>query len=343
MIRLYRKMAQDAFQVLVWAKDHGYRLKKMRDDNIANWYHRGPQDSNSEENIRVAMKAAVENCSSGDTTDDIIKELSKSLNTDSQRWKTDSDLIESIARTLQLPFSRNVLSAKVLDALTQAVLIPEEIGRLQALLKDREMVCAECRVKLESGESLTLHADKNGRILYCAKCYPIGAIRCGCGKHLAQVPDKISRALKKGVAKCDSCRVGSIGDGNGVNGADVEIGRELGRWPVNRAADPAGVGRAAPLHGIPARQMVVPQAAVRHYNDLLREEIPLPPPARGEAERRFGVQADIFRAARAQQNAEAIIEERNGQNRIFFQDAIGEAPEILPLPNDPFVDYGDEG
>lgn len=270
MVRMFRKMAQDAFQVVLWVQGQGIKdMARIRKENTDKWYHtpsKGRGDGRSEEDqIRLAFKSAIEgNSSPSDPLNPIIIDMAQALNNDKYVGASDKDLIDQLVDILQLPYPRNTLSGKTLEYLSKAILLPEELGKLSARLKGQEMACGTCGRDLQSGEGVTIAADGKSRVLLCSGCRIPDFFACKCGLGLGELPDKWRKALGKGIIKCPTCRTGANG-GSGVDGADVQIDQ------------PVAVPLRAGVGGV-IRDAVGPYRILRDRDRIRPAEVAAPMP-----------------------------------------------------------------
>jgi len=82
----------------------------------------------------------------------------------------DRDLIDTIVRTIGLPYARNAIAGSSLDSLRAAILLPEEIVNLKTSL-EKETFCVSCGHKFMSGEMATYNGVSRGsRGFLCTRC-----------------------------------------------------------------------------------------------------------------------------------------------------------------------------
>lgn len=265
MIRMYRKMAQDLFQVVSWVHDQGFKnISRVREANRIRRTLPGEKEEYSVA-ITTALKSAYEYSRGEDELGPVVLDIAKMLNNERFQGDADRDLIDIIVNTLQLPYPRNLLGGKTLEQLSRAILLPEELGKLTSRLKEREMSCGNCGKELHVGESVTIQGEGKSRSLMCTVCYTPELFACGCRKGVGPFPQKFRRALEKGIVKCDRCR--DTGENKeGVDGAEVEIGQAVERGPVRGGAYqqaeavPRGRNRnleaRIPVPGVPGNRIV---------------------------------------------------------------------------------------
>ena len=206
MVRLYASLVEYMLLALLYVKDTaGTRATEIVFDNaVSNWYK--PKYSNEGYHKVVALVRNMLDTrpmSSFGEIDDAIKTTQESLATyNSPVSFRDSDLIELIVKTLQLPHARAALSGKALEQLKRAILLPDERAKLNEIIEAKELACIGCGRRLQRGEMMMYAGDGQ---FFCHNCEIPNIVACSkCKEGVIELPDKLYKAYGKSKI-CDVC------------------------------------------------------------------------------------------------------------------------------------------
>lgn len=176
MIRVYRQFAERTLLCLLTLRGRvGYDLAHVI-SYIADRYGEGEEGSGStlqRQVQRIVHSAGVQEQS----IDEMISDLVEQIAQDGQS-PGDGDLIDRIVEGLQLPYARNAFSRNRLQELRMALLLPEEMAKVNTRLRQREMTCLSCQHVFAGNEMATIILEGPDVGLYCTRCAKPQFVAC---------------------------------------------------------------------------------------------------------------------------------------------------------------------
>lgn len=173
MIRLYRDFGSHLAMCL-------HYLSKGSRVGIGDVQHYTARSAGFNSKEQMALRGAIRAPASDlPSLEDMFTQLVTQIHEDGQ--DRDTDLIDLIVNTLQLPHAQNTLSGDRIARLKQAILLPSELASLGEKLRLRELSCGNCGGKIHDGEAVTLRYNGNRQgpsTLYCAACVGPDQIAC---------------------------------------------------------------------------------------------------------------------------------------------------------------------
>jgi hypothetical protein len=185
MIRLFKDHGRIILAILEWARERhqasptGVILDQLRAAN-----RRADQEDGSltraEQDLSdlydVMTERERENGGPLDLETEIIAPLRAQINAEEP---DDPSLIDRIVEILQLPFGRQILSRRTLDALRGAVLNQAEMTHFEAVTRQREITCFRCDHRFHANEAVTVVQTAGGDFnFYCRKCWTPLYVAC---------------------------------------------------------------------------------------------------------------------------------------------------------------------
>ena len=283
MLRFYKQFIEQVFLTLLHARDHygpdfqtvsNYAIEHWRyEDTARNRYH-------TPELIRVVRGILDSNSLEGWSLTELINEMAAQIGAAQLTRGTsfgDKDLIDTIVRTIQLPFARNRFSGEVLDSLKKALLLPEEAAGLKEKLQREELSCVQCGHHFIQGEMGTISIDRRGSVLVCGACVTPTLIPCGSGKHVISMPRGVAKSILREREKaCEECAIETSSSTAGT--AVPEAPENIGAAGVGAAGVGAGPTTTR-LRTAAAHVYEIPEEIGRIERDLLGNPIQSVPPA----------------------------------------------------------------
>lgn len=178
MFRFYKQYVQRMLMGLVAIK----LLETTQDRRqlatfLAGQHFTDPQD---EGHWREALGSYQDLPAPGDdilTNDDIIHTVLSQFKKD----PNDTELIDTVVKTLQLPFAGNRFGMSTLRALRDAILRPDELAEFRK--QTHNITCSYCSKEFRNHEYVSTEIDNQGLIkLVCFTCMPssyVPCFRCG--------------------------------------------------------------------------------------------------------------------------------------------------------------------
>lgn len=220
MIRLFNKTAERVALMVNSLKL--YAPQGITVSSIANDYYGGADNRLYSEDIEVhdrLMRIAKANLLSNqdDSIDSIVECIIKQLYSENDH----RELIDEIARILNMPRGHMVLGGQALTALQRAILIPEEIRSFRRAIAEGSR-CYQCGTRIVAGEVCTTLLAADGiPFLACAVCAHPQAIRCAtpnCDQKITfkqYVPGKTyfckEHNMEAKLSKSDAIKISSRG------------------------------------------------------------------------------------------------------------------------------------
>ena len=164
----------------------------------------------------------------------------------------DRDLIDTIVRVLELPYSRNALSGSAVSRLRAGLLVPDELSKLRPILEG-ETSCTRCGHKFQNGEMTVFYSEgPNGRVFVCTRCKRPSSMASDRSRELhISISDHkaLSTALNKSYGKEPEVTTATT-DSEAVYDAMNELillpdAAHPGQWIRNPARPPAPPAEAA--------------------------------------------------------------------------------------------------
>lgn len=199
MLRFYTPLIEKVLCVLLQAQDAGLEV------DSAQRYVGKSSRLNCSKNLTYHLQRSRNLKSEDVSLRQLVDTLGEAVMA-ANRDGSDVDLIDTIVRVLQLPYSKNVLSGGTLELLRSAILLPKEVASLKTRLDKGELSCFHCGKDLVSGELTVLTTDgRRGNGILCLRCAGSSIlIPCqGCDHHMGLMA-KIYKFLKG--AECDTCK-----------------------------------------------------------------------------------------------------------------------------------------
>lgn len=122
------------------------------------------------------------------------------------RAVAEASLIDKMIEVLRQPYATNVLSGKMLGALRNALLLPEESGPFLERLREKEMGCTTCGCPLIVGE-LSVRGE-NG--FCCTACHRASYMAAAANDQKVTIPDEIRAAIATAVDSTEGLTVPTI-------------------------------------------------------------------------------------------------------------------------------------
>jgi hypothetical protein len=194
MMRFYRPTVEALLVQTIYCKEQaGFTLADLT-HALRNW----TTGNQSRNNILAAARKASSSVSLAELTENLFTQLAEDGS-----MRKESDLIDELVRTLQLPFARNVLSGDTLKRLRNAILLPSEQGGLLHRLRAREMACAGCGTDFHDSESITFSNQEGAIALFCHRCVRPASVSCAGCETTANLSEKAITAMSKML--CPAC------------------------------------------------------------------------------------------------------------------------------------------
>lgn len=207
MYRFTHTIIDRVYLLMLYVKARGYNLSQIA-ESVRNTHMTSVAES-------AAMTRSYRNVMrDGSISPDLrIEEvceiLAKCLNAGGAA-AGDGDLVDAIARAIQSPYALNALSGAALEALRNALLLPQELAGLQSRLSAQEMSCNECGKLFLPGEIAVLgYTPGRGQAsrFLCTRCQPpqsTACVKCKIGANVPASP-KLLKYLK--TCTCAGCKV----------------------------------------------------------------------------------------------------------------------------------------
>lgn len=172
MYRVYKDFLRRVLLVLIYHRDMGYEVSHAISNARDNWRDRRnspfdePKTQDALNNVFEAIDWQGKN---GAQISALIRDCVAELNSVAEGQ--DRDLIDTIVRTIGLPYARNALAGSTLQRLRDAILLPEEVLDLRKSL-ETETACANCGHKFLPYEMSVYvsRGDIHQRGFNCIRC-----------------------------------------------------------------------------------------------------------------------------------------------------------------------------
>lgn len=172
MYRVYKDFIRKMLVTLVYFREQGFSFAHTDNYVRQNIYrdHGGAYVAAEE---RAALMQALsfydglEYNRKNTNLDELISMMVKQLN--SKTELNDRDLIDTIVRTLGLPYAKNFLAGSSIGRLRDAILVPDELIELKTALT-KESSCSGCGHKFENGEMSSFLSSDKGGVFVCSRC-----------------------------------------------------------------------------------------------------------------------------------------------------------------------------
>lgn len=200
MLRFYTPLIEKVLCILLQAQDAGIEVGSAQ-RYVAKTMSRMGCSSNLTYHLQRSRTLKSDDV----TIRQLIDTLGDAI-LQAQRDGSDVDLIDTIVRVLQLPYSKNVLSGGTLELLRSAILLPKEVATLKTRLDKAEMSCFHCGKDLVTGELTVFTVDsRRGNGIICLRCAGSSiVVPCqGCETKVGLLA-KIYKFIK-GV-ECEACK-----------------------------------------------------------------------------------------------------------------------------------------
>lgn len=149
-------------------------------------------------------------------------------------------LIDVLVDVLESPNARQVLTAKNLDTLRKAFLLPENMVKLGESLR-KEMGCANCGHPFMNHEMATCGIEDHngtGMVFYCAKCSTPHYTACrNCGEGSAELDQEALNKLTN-KCRCEICVAPKKTEAPAEQAINLNEPIYLGAGPQDVAAPP---------------------------------------------------------------------------------------------------------
>lgn len=140
-----------------------------------------------------------------DTQDDvraIVEQVTDQLNNPTHF----TDVIDTFARILGDPKAKMTLTAGLLGAMRDAVLVPRELMRVRGL-ENHGFVCGACRKEFAGGEI----GSVNGANVYCTACQVPTFVRCHSCNMPKEIPISARKTIVKSAKTCTCMKPAAVG------------------------------------------------------------------------------------------------------------------------------------
>jgi hypothetical protein len=131
-------------------------------------------------------------------------------------------LLERLIAVLEAHNARSILGGKTLRMLRNILLLPSELRALENRLATGQMTCQNCHRDINHCEGMVVRrdGDRDGLFtLYCFRCFQPAVIPCETPKcnGVVDMPDAVTRVLRKTHGKCEACKTGKVVETPAVN------------------------------------------------------------------------------------------------------------------------------
>lgn len=199
MKKVYRSVLERALLALLMLEEQ----YDVTADRLMNWviethYKARAGASSRNQSIQRLVKYMVDlRPNINESMEESISRLIEQLNTTESGVGGEGDLIDAMVDVLGFPFMRNVLTGKQLQELQKVILLPSELGKVTAQIKEKALKCAQCNHRFSSGEVTTVTFDGATPSLFCRKCLSPSLTVCSHCDEMINLDRSILRALKK--------------------------------------------------------------------------------------------------------------------------------------------------
>jgi hypothetical protein len=172
--RVYIDLLRRMLIACVWIQQHGYSFA-VTDQYVRDEFYRRGRFQTGDLKTNQQVQQALRFMDHDDFSvvnagfPEIIADLTKILG--SKEPYNDRDLIDTMVRILQLPYSRNIFGYGTIQRLREALLVQEELTAWKNTAS-KEWICSSCGHKLKNGEMCTLisNGGGNGATMVCTRC-----------------------------------------------------------------------------------------------------------------------------------------------------------------------------
>lgn len=199
MKKVYRSVLERALLALLMLYENfDVSNAQLQDWAIGTYYKARAGASPRNQSVQRVVKYLVDLHPAGITSETIaesIDHLLGQLSTGNPAGE--GDLIDAMVEVLGFPFMRNILTGRQLQELQKVILLPNELGKVTAQIKEKALKCAGCNHRFQSGEVTTLTFDGSTPSLFCRKCLSPSYTVCSLCDEIIGIDRSIQRALKK--------------------------------------------------------------------------------------------------------------------------------------------------
>jgi hypothetical protein len=179
MNRVYKDLLQKVLLLCLHYRDMNFNLSHALQYTKEHWYDAYSSSSRKRDpkgKVRYAI-SFIENMRGYDSNalDELINDLTAIVGSNAE--PSDRTLLDAIVDILGLPYAKHVLTGSIIKQLRTALMVPEEIADLRAML-GKELCCGRCGSVFASGEMTTFVDTGAGKEFYCVYCSTPSKMPC---------------------------------------------------------------------------------------------------------------------------------------------------------------------
>lgn len=204
MLRMYKATAEQLLAVVVYLNDQVGVTPDQIFERTRHVQMGDPYQQNILNNARKTLRGGLTEAQMRAFPYHLITLLTKGL-MEEDKPHGDKELLDTLVRVLQQPYTRNILSGGALAKLRDNLLLPSEVGGLTHRLNAKEMACGSCGMPFHDHESVTYVRDAagGGQFLACHRCTVPQVVPCATCESTAALSTKAQSAMSR--MQCPEC------------------------------------------------------------------------------------------------------------------------------------------
>lgn len=247
MIRLLKEMVDHLLLLALHARYIG-GVETLTTRGIDDIYNAVPREHKAIRQLVYYYLGTMVLSKQGIAVGDLLEKVVAVI--EGKRRNVDGDLIDTLASTLKSAHGRNVLHSQLVESLSNAILLPDELGVVLTKLKQREMACGRigCGHKFAPGEVAVFlntsgpvsDGKQSGPTFYCVKCVSPTQITCThCDKSAPLSKGATSMLRKEWECGCQASKDAEAKDApppDDIEVAPATTQQQQDAWDILRAA-----------------------------------------------------------------------------------------------------------